>query len=93
MHRDEDNEPQHVILRVMGTRSAISKGGVSATTTRSLFGVRSDLVREIALMMGDWERAKRYGDYYPFEEIVAKRQLLEEVDAELKRRNQIINGD
>ena len=44
-------------------------------------------------MMGDWERAKRYGDYYPFEEIAAKRQLLEEVDAELKRRNQIINGD
>lgn len=73
----------------MGTRSAISKGGVSATTTRSLFGVRVSLVQEIRLMMDDWERAKRYGDYYPFEEIVAKQQLLEEVDEELKRRNEL----
>nr|DAP38340.1 MAG TPA: hypothetical protein [Caudoviricetes sp.] len=73
----------------MGTRSAISKGGVSATTTRSLFGVRVSLAQEIRMMMDDWERAKRYGDYYPFEEIATKERLLGEIDAELKRRNEL----
>lgn len=73
----------------MGVRFAISKGGVSATTTRSLFGVRVSLAKEISLMKEDWERARRYGDYYPFEEIAAKQRILEEIEEELKRRNEL----
>lgn len=76
----------------MGVRSAISKFGVSATTTRSLFGVRLSLVEEIRMMKDDWERARRYGEYYPFEEIAIKERLLEKIDAELKRRNEIWDG-
>lgn len=41
------------------------------------------------MMKDDWERAKRYGDYYPFEEIAIKERLLEKIDAELKRRNEL----
>lgn len=72
----------------MGTRSSISKDGVASTNTRALLGVRSSLVQEIALMRGDWERAKKYGDYYPYEEITRKENLLKEVDSEIARRKQ-----
>ena len=72
----------------MGIRSSISKDGVASTNTRSLLGVRSSLVQEIALMRSDWERAKIYGDYYPYEEITRKENLLKEVESELTRRKQ-----
>lgn len=48
------------------------------------------------MMKDDWERAIRHGDYYPFEEIDKeidiKERLLEKIDAELKRRNEIWDG-
>lgn len=44
------------------------------------------------MMKDDWERARRYGEYYPFEEIAIKERLLEKIDAELKRRNEIWDG-
>lgn len=72
----------------MGTRSSISKDGVASTNTRALLGVRSSLVQEIALMRSDWERAKKYGDCYPYEEITRKEDLLKEVDSEIARRKQ-----
>ena len=74
--------------RTMGIRSSISKDGVASTNTRSLLGVRSTLVQEITLMRSDWERAKKYGDYYPYEEITRKENLLKEVESEITRRKQ-----
>ena len=65
----------------MGTKSEISKFGVSATTTRSLFGVRLSLVKEIRMMRDDWKRAIRYGEHYPSEEIDIKERLLDKIDA------------
>lgn len=73
----------------MGIRSSISKDGVAFTNTRSLLGVRSTLVQEITLMRSDWERAKKYGDYYPYEEITRKENLLKEVESEITRRKQL----
>lgn len=72
----------------MGTRASISKDGVASTSTRALLGVRSSLVREITLMRGEWECAKKYGDYYPYEEITRKENLLKEVESEITRRKQ-----
>ncbi|WP_297190964.1 hypothetical protein [uncultured Porphyromonas sp.] len=72
----------------MGIRASISEDGVYSTNTRSLLGVRSTLVKEITLMRSDWERAKKYGDYYPYEEITRKENLLKEVESELTRRKQ-----
>lgn len=72
----------------MGIRSSISKDGVASTNTRALLAVRSSLVQETTLMRSEWERAKKYGDYYPYEEITRKENLLKEVESELTRRKQ-----
>lgn len=37
-------------------------------------------------MRSEWERAKKYGDYYPYEEITRKENLLKEVESEITRR-------
>ena len=45
-------------------------------------------MQEITLMRSEWERAKKYGDYYPYEEITRKENLLKEVESEITRRKQ-----
>ena len=73
----------------MGIRASISEDGVASTNTRSLLGVRSTLLQEITLMRSEWMRAKKYGDYYPYEEITRKENLLKEVESEITRRKQL----
>ena len=46
-------------------------------------------MQEITLMRSDWERAKKYGDCYPYEEITRKENLLKEVESEITRRKQL----
>lgn len=70
----------------MGIRASISKDRVASTNTRALLNIRSSLMQEITLMRSEWERAKKYGDYYPYEEITRKENLLKEVESEIQKR-------